>query len=440
MKSSRYNILVDCPETGETILYNSLYGSLAVLGQGEMEAVERVLAETDQPEDSNIKTVLVEQRHLVEDSMDEIAIVENRKTLGIKDDNRLDIVIMPTLDCNFDCTYCYEVHRPSRMTDETETAIRRWLAAQVPRYEFVMLHWYGGEPLLGYDRVVSISRYVRDVALESGISYSTHITTNGYLLNRERIRELISSEIYDFQITVDGPPEIHDTLRVLTNGKGTFNRVFKNINSLARADERLKISLRINFNHSNLPSIPELLEMFPLDVRPHLRVVYEPIFGECSLSATENLPSQQISEAMSQYYRLAEQLGYDVVLGMAGIHAGRLVYCYAERENQFIVNYNGDVHKCSVSEFLPEDRVGYIRTDGVLVKEDEKWNRWVGADLFEERCYSCTYLPLCMGGCRRMRLERKGTGSYCCLVPTNASYLLKQVVFGGFAEVLRREG
>src|SRR3989337_4111825 len=119
------------------------------------------------------------------------------------------------------------------MTDETEAAIKKWLASQVPKYKFIMLHWFGGEPLLGYQRVLSISRHVQKIALGSGVSFVIHITTNGYLLNRQRIKELIDSGIYDFQITIDGPPETHDKLRVLRNGKGTFKRLFKNINNLA---------------------------------------------------------------------------------------------------------------------------------------------------------------------------------------------------------------
>lgn len=176
--------------------------------------------------------------------------------------------------------------------------------------------------------------------------------------------------------------------------------------------------------------------MFPIKVRPHLRVVYEPIFGDCTLSATDNLPHQDISEAMANYYQLAKELGYDVVLSGSSISSGKLVYCYAERENQVIINYNGDVHKCSVSNFDTESRVGYINNEGILVKEDN-WDKWLNYPLFDEKCYSCVYLPLCMGGCHKMRLQNQNTGSYCSLVPTNSSYLLKQIAFGGFEKKLK---
>jgi len=440
MKASRYNIFVDCPETTEVALHNTLYGSLTLWDQDEIGTVKNILAEPNKFTKKNaIKTVLIEQQHLIDENTNEIAIIENRKELGIKDENRLDVIIMPTLDCNFACVYCYEARRPAKMTNETEVAIKKWLGMKIPKYKVVMLHWFGGEPLLCYQRILSITQYATTLAAKTEVSCITHITTNGYLLNEKRSRELINAGIYDFQITVDGPPETHDQLRILRNGKGTFKRLFENINTLARTDERVKISLRVNFNHHNLHSIPCLLEMFPMDVRPHLRVVYEPIFGHCSLSATDNLPSKEISEAMTNYYKLAAQLGYDVVLGQASIYTGKFVYCYAERENQFIINYTGDVYKCSVSQFNPEERVGYICTDGMFIKQDDQWNQWVSSDLFDKKCYACVYLPLCMGGCKKTRLRQKGTGSYCSLVPTNASYILKQIALGHFKDMIRQK-
>lgn len=433
MKSSKYNIFVNCPEISEIALHNTLYGSITLWSKNEIEKVRNILATPNKFSKKNaIRKVLIEQQNLIDNNTNEIAIIENRKRLGMKDENRLDVIIMPTLDCNFACLYCYENRHSSKMTNRTEETIKKWLAMQIPKYKVIMLHWFGGEPLLGYQRILSISRYAMKIAEEANVSCIIHITTNGYLLNETRDKELIDAGIYDFQITVDGPPKTHDQLRVLRNGKGTFKKLFKNIVALTRIDKKVKISLRVNFNHDNLHSIPSLLEMFPIDVRPHLRVVYEPIFGHCSLSATDNLPSKEISEAMATYYKLAAQLGYDVVLGEANIYTGKLVYCYAERENQFVINYTGDVYKCSVSNFNSEERVGYISKDGVFIKKEDQWKRWVSSDLFEENCYVCIYLPLCMGGCRKTRLQQEGTGSYCSLVPTNTSYILKQIAFGQF--------
>lgn len=432
MKASFYNIMVHNPQTNQTILFNALYGGLTVWEAAEVEAVQYFLTHPtlENGDNAAIHQVLIDQKNLIDDNVDEIAIIKNRKRCGIEDKNRLDLIIMPTLDCNFDCVYCYETHQPGKMNAQTEIAIKKWLSEQIPHFKFVMLHWFGGEPLLRIDRVVSITRHVLDVASQSGVAYTTHMTTNGYLLNEKHIQTLIDCGILDFQITMDGAPETHDAFRVLKNGQGTFHRLHHNIIMAARAHERMKITLRVNFNHLNLHTIPQLLELFPPDVRPHLRIIFEPIFGQCDISATDNIAAEEISQSTAAYYAMAKNLGYDVVLVGSGLNPGKLVYCYAERANQYIINYNGDVYKCSVGKFMPKERLGYLNQDGQFVRNEQIWSQWLDMDLFESQCLDCVYLPLCMGGCRRMRVEQRGTGSFCSLIPTNTSYLLKQVAFG----------
>ena len=438
MKSSFYNIKVFNQQTTQTILFNTLYGGLTVWEAAEMEAVQHVLAFPRLENENNpaIRQVLIDQKNLILDDVDEMAIIKNRKKCGIEDKNRLDLIMMPTLDCNFACVYCYETHKPSKMSDQTEKAIKNWLNDQIPHFKFIMLHWFGGEPLMGFDRIVSITRHVLEIASRYGVAYTTHITTNGYLLNQKRVMDLIDCGITDFQITMDGAPEIHDTFRVLKNGRGTFDQVFRNIVMTTRADKRIKITLRVNFNHQNLHTIPRLLELFPQDVRSQLRIIFEPIFGQCVISATDNIAANEISQSTAAYYNLAKNLGYDVVLVGSGLNPGKLVYCYAERANQYIINYNADIYKCSVGQFIPDKRLGYLNEDGQLVYNEQNWGEWQDMDLFEPQCHDCVYLPLCMGGCRKTRVEKQGTGSFCSLIPTNTSYLLKQVAFGDFDRLI----
>ena len=59
-----------------------------------------------------------------------------------------------------------------------------------------------------------------------------------------------------------------------------------------------------------------------------------------------------------------------------------------------------------------------------------------------EKCEACTWLPLCMGGCRKMRLEKaqrtRETG--CTLVATNASHVLKMVSLRGIEAYISHTG
>lgn len=238
----------------------------------------------------------------------------------------------------------------------------------------------------------------------------------------------------EYQVTIDGPADTHDTLRVLRGGGPTFARVHGNVVALLRGNPRAVVALRVNFNHGNLETIPRLLETFPRDIRARLHPVYEPIFGDCRVSATANIPPAEISAALATHYQLARELGFGVRPQRPA--AGKLVYCYAERENQVIVGPDGNVFKCAVGQFPAEDRVGFIGDDGVLVRESA-WNDWVGTDVFPEQCVACSYLPLCMGGCRKIRLQRANPRGECTLVPTNVSYVLKQVALGRFADTVQ---
>ena len=441
MKPSRYNLTSTDPETGETILFNTLYGSTVALDQYHWSMVADILATLPIERgdtSSKIRDALKKGRFIVEDTVDELAIVRNRKTCGMKDTNRADVIIMPNMTCNFSCPYCYEKHDDkNRISPTMQSALKAWLGTVIDEHKLVLLNWFGGEPLLSPNVILSISEFALKRCRSKNVSLVSHITTNGYSLSPSLISKLIALEIFGFQITIDGPAAIHNRVRVLRSGKGTFRRIFDNVIMLCEANKQVKVALRVNFNHNNIDAIPDLLEQFPSQIRPQLRTVFEPVFGDAQQSATENLPAATISRQITNYYELAARMGFDVVLGGLGI--GKLAYCYAEREHQYIVNFNGDVFKCSVGDFSASERVGFINSEGVLVQEREKWDDWFSMELFEDHCEHCSFLPLCMGGCRKDRIENKRTGSYCHLVPTNTSHALKSVAFGSFKEILNRE-
>jgi len=432
LKPSNYNIFIDCKESNETIIFNSLYGSLAAFNSEEFIIVQQLLNLPNSKENISFRKILKDQKFIIPDTVNEFSIIENRKQLGIKDKNRLDIVIMPTLECNFSCVYCFENAKKGRMSDLTMESLKKWMSIEIPKYKLVMLSWYGGEPLLNIKKIFEITEHANKVTSENNITLVKHITTNGYNLSKSTINKLISVGIVDYQITIDGVAETHNKLRPLKNGKETFSHIFSNVINLLEAEKRVKITLRINFNHLNLHEIPVLLKMFPKSCRNQLRISFEPIFGNCEISATDNISSDGISISLAKYYLIAAELGYDVILGQSLIETGKLVYCHAERENQIIINYNSDIFKCGVADFNSSDRVGYLDKNGIFVKDAESFDEWMNIPLFETICKSCKYLPLCMGGCRKSRILNKTTGSFCSLIPTNASYVLKQIAYNGF--------
>jgi len=99
----------------------------------------------------------------------------------------VSLTICPTMNCNFDCPYCFENHRPGKMSPEVQDDVvnlaRRIL--EVRSGKSLHVSWFGGEPLLAPDVIESLSERLIALAEEFHFSYSAAITTNGYLLSQK---------------------------------------------------------------------------------------------------------------------------------------------------------------------------------------------------------------------------------------------------------------
>ena len=195
---------------------------------------------------------LVDQGFLVCDDADEVNQVLARLNLGITDSNRLDVFVLPNMNCNFACPYCYEDHRPSQMDAEVEERLRRWFSATAPEFKAVLVSWFGGEPLLSFERLLRLQRVFRQTTLDAGVNFNAHITTNGYLLDERRATALCDAGVLSYQVTMDGPPDIHNRRRVLRGSGDSFERVFTNVCNLVSVHEDANVKLRINFDMETL--------------------------------------------------------------------------------------------------------------------------------------------------------------------------------------------
>jgi uncharacterized protein len=434
MKASRYNVTAAREDGGE-VLFNTLYGSLTALAPEEVAEVTAALRNpAAAPPD--VTRTLEAQQHLVPSDRDELAVVQARKQAGISSRRRLDVVVMTTMDCNLNCVYCYETHQNgTRMTPEVERRLCAWLEREVPMATLLMLHWFGGEPLYDTPLIARVSRRVQAIAASAGTGVALHVTTNGYLLHGWRRDELLAAGVYDFQVTMDGPADIHDRMRPTSAGRGSFEQIFRNVCDTVRADPRVGMTLRVNINHTNVERVSELLRLFEPDVRRRLRLALEPVFGDADVSATLNLTKQALAQGLADLYEEAKTLGYQVSAASSGLLTGRLTYCYAERERQHVINYDGSVYKCTAGSFDPADKLAELTEDGRIESSDGARESWmVLGERFDAACEECVYLPLCMGGCRKVRAQ--GSVESCTLVPSNASYVLKQVALSGFPSSL----
>ena len=125
-KVSMFNYVLNC-EDGSLRMYNSLSGldSLMIVGKSAKESVLSVLADTDSVESvpARIKEALIQRGYLVSDNKDEDYAVRLKMLETIYNEKYLNLIIMPTEQCNFRCKYCYETFEKGKMHQSIQEAI-----------------------------------------------------------------------------------------------------------------------------------------------------------------------------------------------------------------------------------------------------------------------------------------------------------------------------
>jgi uncharacterized protein len=147
-------------------------------------------------------------------------------------------IVKAVRGCNIGCTYCYVdqygfgSERIQLMSVETLERLFSRVAAHVrsqslPGFTF---YWHGGEPLLQppsfYAHVAVLTqRYLPDVRVHHLLQTNATRVTRDYARLLKELGFIVS-------VSLDGPPEINDKLRVDHAGRGTATRVLNGLEIL----------------------------------------------------------------------------------------------------------------------------------------------------------------------------------------------------------------
>ncbi|AAB84620.1 TIGR04083 family peptide-modifying radical SAM enzyme [Methanothermobacter thermautotrophicus] len=144
------------------------------------------------------------------------------------------VMIIPSMNCPSDCSYCWGVDRDSRVMDmETVREMVSWLMEF--RNEPATFTFHGGEPLLaGYEFYRDTLKLISERL--SFLKPAFAIQTNLWLMTDE-MAELFAEYSIPIGSSLDGPREINDYQR----GDGYFDRTMQGY-EIAR-----KHGLRVSF-------------------------------------------------------------------------------------------------------------------------------------------------------------------------------------------------
>ncbi|KJR40434.1 Radical SAM domain protein [Candidatus Magnetoovum chiemensis] len=157
-------------------------------------------------------------------------------------------------NCNLSCAYCKLPEQKAMMSRKT---VNRLLTSLKADHGLMKVHFSGGEVFLHPD----IFGILEDAA---GLALQVNLTTNGTLLDKTKLRNLIDLSVHSISFSLDSAnADVHDRLR---GKKGAFKKTLKAIEFLADK-KRKRPKIRINtvvsaYNVRQLYRLRELLEEF----------------------------------------------------------------------------------------------------------------------------------------------------------------------------------
>ena len=313
--------------------------------------------------------------------------------------------VVLTLDCNLACPYCFEDHFRGNHAMDEETARR--LVAHIKREQIeqgrdVELRFYGGEPLMAVPRLKEIARPLLDAAAIAGTTFSCSLVTNATLLTRPVVEDLLPFGLKSAQITLDGPPEIHNQQRPFVSGHGSFKTILENLHSVY---DLITLKPGGNCTRENFHQFPAMLDaLLDADIDPAKlgAVQFAPIHPKSGSQSTHGSVCSFGSEPWlieANLFLREETLrrGFAVEKPQMGI-------CMIELTNTLVVNHDGTLYKCPPLMGWPELAIGTLATGIKDYSQSHKLDVWKN-----EECLDCAYLPLCFGGCRFFRKLKTGT-------------------------------
>lgn len=397
-KPSKYNVYIRRGDI--SIIYNTLWCSYLICSPSISDAITHF--EIDASElDSNIIDQLVDKKILIDDNIDEYEIAESILRETNEDNSKYDIIVNPTLKCNLRCWYCYESHKSNEpltkdIVSRTIKLVRNVLDSK--SVKCISLRFFGGEPLLRYNEVVSpLLSEVCKLCEREGVHFYSSMTTNGVLISASRLEFFKQHNLHDLQITLDGNRKRHNAVRYLQQKVGTYDRINSNIRDALSFG--IRVSIRINISEETSLDVEDLLAEFAtLDSLEKDRLSFSVHKVWQSPESVLDTVDKIVSKIRASGYKAATCFSNPVSVWET---------CYADKINQVIINEDGRVFKCTARDFTPSRSEGELCTDGSIEWNDLHRQRLSISPMDNESCRSCSIFPICAGGCSQKLLDHK---------------------------------
>lgn len=355
---------------------------------------------------TDLNQKFIDYNFIIDDNIDEVNIVRKNYNAAINRKNAF-LVILPTLNCNYNCWYCIQEHVVSMMSKDTMDAVLRHIdyMIQVEKIESLQIDWFGGEPFMFFNNIIEpLSMAIIEKCEKAKIPFFNSATTNGYFLTKEITQKLVDLKFKSFQITIDGTKVHHDKVKFMKGLHSSFDRALNNINQMLSDYPSLNLVLRINYTHSNISSdiVNEVCDRLSTDIRSRITIMPKKVWQEDNDTNFENI----IEPILSQF----AQKGFHIDFWSP---ITNFLPCYVSSLYYKAINFNGHALKCTACDDLHRKHArGIIAKDGKIIWESGFVEKSSEPAFENPRCLRCKKLPVCLGGCSKHHSLQPDVCSY----------------------------
>ena len=312
-------------------------------------------------------------------------------------------------DCNLKCKYCFAAQGDFGGTKEL-------MSFEVGKKAIdYLIAFFGGEPLMNFDVVKQLVEYGRSVEEEHGKNIRFTITTNGILLDDEKIK-YINENMHNAVLSLDGRKNVNDNMRPTLNDKGSHDIILPKFKKLV--DERPKDKyyyIRGTFTRENLDFAEDVMYFAEQGFK---LTSIEPVVDDESNPYA--LREEDLPKVFEEYEKLAVKYADMQVEGddfkffhfIVDLNQGpcvikRITGCGAGNE-YLAITPEGDIYPCHQFVGNDEYKLANIMDEEVVLPLDIT-NKFRNAHVYsKEECKKCWNKFYCSGGCHANAMNFNG--------------------------------
>ena len=417
MKLSQFTVVVnDYPTTDHCLLYHTLSQELLKVDKAGWNMLQNLSKIT--PTDAQALAALKALRtkgFIVEESINEGERYLQYLNQGASQPGgELSVTLLTNLQrCPLACSYCYQkgTHTGEQLAGDLSEECLEFIKAHCLKLgvERLFISYYGSEPLSNLKAILSTATELKQFCQKHGIHFHFGMVTNGVLLTRKVVQELLPLGFVQAQITIDGNQQTHDASRPFQSGKGTYSTIMKN---LAQYAGLIHTDVLCVLDEARIDAAYELIDTLARKgyAQQRVRMTFSPVMPT---NDNETIEAAQSSLDLAQL--LIEEKEIAVEIAKLSIYAAKKglyddlrpqhTWCAMQRHDgrNITLDPSGKIYTCPT--FIGRDKkyeAGHISGEigGIDLVLEDQYTR-------SDQCLSCRYLPIC-ADCRADALHQTG--------------------------------